>query len=77
MTDHTGAPEVAGRVVEREWSDEFGDHYEARAIGRDGKLYSQHVMRYRYGWGHERGEAYENVRRAAQFGFPAATDKPR
>ena len=65
MTDPTSAPEMAGWVAEREWSDEFGDHYEARAIGRDGKLYSQHVMRYRYGWGSERGEAYENVRRAA------------
>jgi hypothetical protein len=58
-------PESKPLVQEREWTDDFGDHYEARAIGRDGLLYIQTVTKYPDGWHGMRGEAYNNVLRKA------------
>lgn len=52
-------------LIEREWTDDFGTHYEAKAIGRDGRLHSQAVFKSLSGWPPERARAAENVLRAA------------
>lgn len=53
-------------LVEREWTDKFGTHYEARIVCRDGTIVSQVVTKFPLtGWPRERREAAENVRKEA------------
>lgn len=61
----TPGPRV-GELVEREWTDQFGIHYEARIVRADGAIVSQVVTKVPgLGWPPERQQAAENVRRAA------------
>jgi hypothetical protein len=52
--------------TEREWTDDLGTYYEARAVGRNGMIYKQVVLRSRFGGGPSRADVFENVRRAAE-----------
>lgn len=53
-------------LVEREWPDDSGTHYEARILRPDGVLISQRVTRlFLLGWPKQRQEAAENVKREA------------
>jgi hypothetical protein len=38
------------RIKEREWTDAIGDHFEVRAQGRSGRIYSRKVTRTALGW---------------------------
>jgi len=52
-------------IVECEWTDDFGEHYEVRARGLGGRIFSQVVTRQGDGWPLEREAAYATVRAAA------------
>lgn len=53
-------------VIEREWTDIFGTHYEAHIVCLDGTIISQIVTKNPLmGWTRERQEAAANVRREA------------
>lgn len=66
MSDRPDQSAAAGEFIEREWTDEFGTHYQAKIIRADGTIISQIVSRDRYsGWPKEREKAAANVRRAA------------
>lgn len=38
------------RIEEREWTDANGDHFEVRAQGRSGRIYSRKITRSALGW---------------------------
>lgn len=55
-----------GELIEREWTDKAGTHYEARIICRNGMVVSQVVTKLpNFGWTRERQQAAANVRREA------------
>ena len=51
-------------IKEREWTDKFGTQYEVRAVGRNGRIFSQVVTRTLCGWPPEREQAFGNVKAA-------------
>ena len=62
-------------VREREWTDEFGTFYQAKAQASSGRIYEQTVARYpHWGWPAERETAAIRVRTLAELdrGVPAA-----
>lgn len=54
------------KVIEREWSDKFGTHYEVRAQGPDGRIYQRTITNARFmPPGVDREAAYRAVKAMA------------
>lgn len=55
---------MAGEAVEREWTDQFGSHWEVRQRGADGRIHSLVLTKSRTSYG-DREKARADVARAA------------